>query len=148
MSTVQATLRCQLHPAESLPGIVSSINRLLQRSTDGRSYATFFLAEFDRATRHLTYVNAGHNPPILTASSLATDPDIRLLTIGGPIIGAFLDQSYEQEEVLLKSGDMLLVYTDGVTEALSPAGVEFGEERLRSTFMEAKSLGTRQAAET
>jgi phosphoserine phosphatase RsbU/P len=145
MSTVQASLRCQFNVGDkSLPDVVSSINRLLQRSTNERSYATFFLAEFDQATRQLTYVNAGHNPPIIAT---ATEPRLKLLNAGGPIIGAFLDQTYAQEKVLLTSGDIVVVYTDGVTEALNPDGIELGEERLRSIVLEVRSFRARQAAE-
>jgi sigma-B regulation protein RsbU (phosphoserine phosphatase) len=181
MSTVQASLRCQLMSGEkSLADVVSSMNRLLQRSTGDASYATFFLAQFDNRTHGLTYVNAGHNPPMLVralpasprdagellhapglprlllnrvvgtgagpAASTAEEPLVRRLTTGGPIIGAFLDGPYEQETIQLQSGDILVVYTDGVTEALNPAGVEFGEEKLRSTVVESLRLPARESA--
>jgi sigma-B regulation protein RsbU (phosphoserine phosphatase) len=181
MSTVQASLRCQLVSDErSLADVVASMNRLLRRSTSDGGYATFFLAEFDKATRGLTYVNAGHNPPMLVrgrlssegeagellhvrgtsrrlsdravgtsvglAVSVAEEPGVRLLTTGGPIIGTFLDEPYEQETVRLESGDLLAVYTDGVTEAVNPAGVEFGEERLRSILVESLHLSARESA--
>lgn len=181
MSTVQASLRCQLvSSTRSLTGVVSSMNRLLRRSTGPERYATFFLAEFDKATSRLTYVNAGHNPPMLVRSDLAlrgegselvgvasaplslsyksigtktgrgvstaAKPAIRLLTTGGPIIGTFLDAPYEQETLQLRSGDVLVIYTDGVTEALNSVGVEFGEERLRSTVLEALGLSARGTA--
>lgn len=72
MSTVQASLRCQLSSEDKpLVDVVSSMNRLLQRSTSDGGYATFFLAEFDKATRALSYVNAGHNPPMLVRGRLA-----------------------------------------------------------------------------
>ena len=142
MSTVQASLRCQFTSGDnSLPEVVSGINSLLQRSTTEGSYATFFLAKFDRATRQLTYVNAGHNPPMLAGTP------VRLLTIGGPIIGAFPDQRFEQETLTLTNGDMLLVYTDGVTEARNPEGVEFGEERLRSILLEVRLLSASHAVD-
>ncbi len=182
MSTVQASLRCQINSgARSLAAIVSSTNRLLQRSTGDGGYATFFLAEFNKATRALTYVNAGHNPPMLVrgrvaslgevselldgpapsrylsdrivgtsvglAVSVAEQPVVKRLTTGGPIIGTFLNEPYEQETIQLHSGDILAVYTDGVTEAVNPAGVEFGEERLRSILVEALSLSARESAE-
>lgn len=148
MSTVQASLRCQfLASQKSLPKVVASINQLLQRSTNDGSYATFFLAEFDRETRQLTYVNAGHNPPLLASLSVANEPEVRRLTIGGPIIGVFVDRSYQQETVPLTSGDLLCIYTDGVTEALSPDGAEFGEQRLRSILVEARPFDARRAAE-
>ena len=181
MSTVQASLRCQLVSGNrSLADVVSSMNRFLRRSTGDRGYATFFLSEFDKATRGLTYVNAGHNPPMLVrgrlpsrgeagellgvpslprylsnkwigtsagiAVSAAGRPLIRQLTTGGPIIGTFLDEPYEQETIQLQSGDVLVVYTDGVTEALNPAGVEFGEEKLRSTVIESLQFPARETA--
>jgi phosphoserine phosphatase RsbU/P len=175
MSTVQASLRCQLTSEHRpLAEVVSSMNLLLRRSTDDGSYATFFLAEFDKATHNLTYVNAGHNPPLLVRRSPAWqeeagelhevsvtsqypasrvvgpgvghalpavgEPVFRRLTTGGPIIGTFLNGPYEQETIHLQSGDILAVYTDGVTEAVNPAGVEFGEARLRSILAESVQL--------
>jgi sigma-B regulation protein RsbU (phosphoserine phosphatase) len=181
MSTVQASLRCQLDSEErSLAEVVSSMNCHLRRSTGDGGYATFFVAEFDRVTQGLTYVNAGHNPPMLVrnrlasgreagellhvsgaprrlsnradgwrvglAISLAEEPEVRLLTTGGPIIGTFLDETYQQETIQMESGDLLAVYTDGVTEAVNPAGVEFGEERLRSILAKSLHLSARESA--
>jgi len=163
MSTVQASLRSQARSGnERLTELVSSMNRLLSRSTGAHSYATFFYAQFDEQTRALTYVNAGHNPPILVragadsrrrevapdhaphrlssgggaAVAMSTE-HLRLtvpidsLTTGGPVIGVSEDFTYEQETVQTARGDVLVAYTDGVTEALNPRGEEFGEERLR-----------------
>jgi sigma-B regulation protein RsbU (phosphoserine phosphatase) len=177
MSTVQASLRCQLVSQErSLADVVSSMNRLLRRSMGDAGYATFFLAEFDKATHALTYVNAGHNPPMLlsgvTASreaaafvatkslrsssnavagtsaavgvSVVEKPVVSLLPTGGPIIGTFLDEPYEQETIQLQSGDTLVAYTDGVTEALNRAGKEFGEDQLRSVLVESLLLPARE----
>ncbi len=182
MSAVQASLRCQLLSEDRfLADVVSSMNRLLRRSTGDRGYATFFLAEFDKATHGITYVNAGHNPPMLVrgrpawqgepgelfevpgttqylsntavetsvglAVSVAEEPVVRLLTRGGPIIGTFLNEPYEQETIRLQTGDILLVYTDGVTEALNGSGVEFGEEKLRSILVESLRLSARDLTE-
>jgi sigma-B regulation protein RsbU (phosphoserine phosphatase) len=181
MSTVQASLRCQLISGDkSLADVVSSMNRLLQRSTGDGSYATFFLAQFDNRTHGLAYVNAGHNPPMLVRAVPASSRDagelldatgaprlpsnravrtgagpaacvaeelvVRRLTTGGPIIGTFLNGPYEQETIQLQSGDILVVYTDGVTEALNPAGVEFGEERLRAIAVESLRMPARESA--
>jgi phosphoserine phosphatase RsbU/P len=180
MSTVQASLRCQLTSAtRPLADIVSAMNRLLQRSTSDNGYATFFLAQFDKTTSGLTYVNAGHNPPMLVralsasylnseefpgavrihqgslmavetnavaAVSLAEEPMVSRLTKGGPIIGTFLNGPYEQETISLRRGDLLAVYTDGVTEALNPAGEEFGEGRLRSILVESLLLSAHETA--
>ena len=181
MSTVQASLRCQLTSADrSLADVVSAMNSLLRRSTSDGGYATFFLAQFDEATRGLTYVNAGHNPPMLVRGRLASlreagmlldvpgtprvlsnkvigtntglavsvieEPVVSLLTTGGPIIGTFLNGPYEQETIHLQSGDTLVIYTDGVTEALNPVGVEFGEEKLRSILIESLRLPAPESA--
>ena len=181
MSTVQASLRCQLTSADrTLTDVVSAMNGLLQRSTSDGGYATFFLAQFDKATRALTYVNAGHNPPMLVrallawqreadeflrapvphrfssnravevaprvAVSVAEDPTVRLLATGGPIIGTFLNGPYEQETLRMQRGDMLAVYTDGLTEAVNLAGEEFGEERLRSILIESLGLSAHESA--
>src|SRR6266550_4060839 len=81
------------------------------------------------------------------AVSVAEKPVVRLLTTGGPIIGTFLNGPYEQETIPLQSGDTLVVYTDGVTEALNPAGEEFGEEKLRSIAVESSRLPARELAE-
>jgi phosphoserine phosphatase RsbU/P len=183
MSTVQASLRCQLTAADrSLSNVVSSMNRLLQRSTGDGGYATFFLAQFDKATHSLTYVNAGHNPPLLVRGTLASlgeagkfldvrgtnrvlsnmalgagdglavsvldEPVVSRLTTGGPIIGTFLNGPYEQETIHLQSGDTLVIYTDGVTEALNPEGMEFGEEKLRSIVVESVRLPAHESAKT
>jgi sigma-B regulation protein RsbU (phosphoserine phosphatase) len=146
MSTVQAALRSQARSAAGcLTEIVSSLNELLYTSTDLHSYATFFYAQFDAKTRLLSYVNAGHNPPMLVRhrgalkaqqagrvnEELRADGPFRLLTAGGSVIGLFDVCTYEQETIRTESGDVLVAYTDGVTEALNPEGKEFGEERLR-----------------
>ncbi len=158
MSTVQASLRSQAPTVNgNLTELVSSMNRLLHVSTDSTSYATFFYAQFDERASQLTYVNAGHNPPILvrakaemkahsaghSAQSIrTTEPsmieratcDMSLLTTGGPIIGAFDTCTYEQETIEMKSRDVLVAYTDGVTEALNAMDEEFGEARLRQVI--------------
>jgi phosphoserine phosphatase RsbU/P len=182
MASLQASLHCQLSSEErSLAEVVSLINHVLQRSTDDQRYATFFLAEFNKAASALTYVNAGHNPPMLVragagwrgeagklressgsvrylsrqaagaraylAESVTEEPMVRLLTKGGPIIGAFFKRNYEQETIQLQSGDLLVIYTDGVTETVNAAGMEFGEEKLRSILVESLQLTAREVAE-
>jgi sigma-B regulation protein RsbU (phosphoserine phosphatase) len=182
MSSIQALLRCQMSSETThLTAIVSSMNRVLQRTTVEGSYATFFLAEINEATRVITYVNAGHNPPLLVRGAAAQsaierprlhrqtsrrpsgdaavnesviamggveeNPAITLLTTGGPIIGTFLDGPYEQESIQMERGDWLVAYTDGVTEAMNPEDVEFGEARLRAIIVESLSLTARELAD-
>lgn len=100
------------------------MNRFLHASTGASSYATFFYAQIDEQNRQLHYVNAGHNPPYLVRSLGNTsgnglDSAIEELRTGGTIIGMFPSASYEEATVDLHSGDVLLAFTDGVTEALN-----------------------------
>ena len=167
MSVVQATLRSQagsVSPTE----LVASMNRLLYRSAARNRFASLFYAEFDEATDLLTFVNAGHNPPLLLrrggggepafpprrgpraseAAVALVDPVVpatmQRLCTGGLVIGALAAVGYEQDVVKLAQGDLLVAYTDGVTEAFDANGQEFGEERLRLII---ESAGDRPAAE-
>lgn len=128
MSVVQASLRIIAAEGNiSLPELAARMNRFLYRSTGSNSYATFFYAQIDEQTRELRYVNAGHNPPYL----LRLAAGIEELATGGTVIGMFPQASYEEAKIELQAGDVLAVFTDGVTEALSPGEEEFGEERLK-----------------
>jgi sigma-B regulation protein RsbU (phosphoserine phosphatase) len=150
MSVVQASLRSRAPLVDGeLTELAAAMNRLLHRSTGASSYATFFYGEYDERARRLTYVNAGHNPPILMRA--AAGAGLETLDAGGLAIGLFEDSSYEQGVVFLDPGDVVMLYTDGVTEALNSAGDEFGEERLREAlarwaYLPAAELRERVAA--
>jgi sigma-B regulation protein RsbU (phosphoserine phosphatase) len=137
MSSVQASLRSQMMPSErensfrSLGELVSNLNYLLCASTGGATYVTFFYAQFDERTRRLSYVNAGHNPPLLLRRNGKGVAHCRTLTTGGLFIGLFEGTGYDEETLDLESGDLLVAFTDGVTEALNAADEEFGESRLQ-----------------
>ncbi len=130
MSVVQASLRSLADdPALPLSDLTNKINRLLCASTGPNSYATFFYARFDETTRRLKYVNGGHNPPFLLRNHQSGT--IQELTTGGMIIGMFPFSQYEEGTVQLESGDVLMLFTDGVSEAHNPEEEEFGELRLK-----------------
>jgi sigma-B regulation protein RsbU (phosphoserine phosphatase) len=130
MSVVQASVRSLADSnGASLADLTAKMNRLLYRSTGTNSYATFFYAQFDEEKRQLRYVNAGHNPPYLLRGGRAGE--LVELAAGGTIIGMFPVARYEEALVQLGAGDVLLAFTDGVSEAHDPAGEEFGEDRLK-----------------
>ena len=110
---------------ESPGRILSLLNRHLYRSTQPEKYATLFLAHYDAATAQLTYSNAGHLPPLV----LSLDGKIRRLDCGGTVVGLMDGMRYEEGHIQMKSGDILVAYSDGVTEPENDFG-EFGEERL------------------
>jgi predicted permease len=130
MSVVQASLRVISSERDiSLPQLAAKMNYFLYRSTGPNSYATFFYAQLDQQTRELRYVNAGHNAPYLLRAG--GDSAVEELTTGGTIIGMFPQTRYEEGTLALHTGDVLIVFTDGVTEALNPGDEEFGEDRLK-----------------
>ncbi len=145
MANVQAALRLLTPDRPRLPELVHRINGLLYANTSADRFVTFFCAHFDPASHRVTYVNAGHNPPFL----LRTSGNHEVLSIGGLILGILPSAPpYECGEVALEPGDALVLYTDGVTEALSPSIEEFGEERLLSALRAshtatADEIGTR-----
>jgi sigma-B regulation protein RsbU (phosphoserine phosphatase) len=149
MSTVQATLRSltarngsPVPVTPELSQIVGKLNRLLFDSTNGEHYVTFFYAMFDHSTQLLTYVNAGHNPPLYLRAG--SDDGFRQLTAGGLVAGAFEHSAYEQETVQMRSNDLLFLYTDGLTEALNLTGEEFGTNRMMETLKSISSLPVSQ----
>jgi sigma-B regulation protein RsbU (phosphoserine phosphatase) len=129
---VQASLRSLADdPAIPLSQLTGKINRLLCASTGPNSYATFFYARLDETTRCLSYVNGGHNPPFLLRNHQSGA--IEELT-GGMIVGMFPFSQYEEGTVQLESGDVLMLFTDGVSEAHNPQEEEFGEERIKDVL--------------
>jgi putative ABC transport system permease protein len=145
MSVIQASLRSLAESdGASLAELTSKLNRLLHRSTAANSYATFFYAQVDDGEKRLRYVNAGHNPPFLLRngrhSEAASEDHIEELAQGGMIIGMFAQSHYQEAEVQLESGDVLIIYSDGVTEAHSPGDEEFGDDRLKSVLRRSAHL--------
>ena len=136
-SVVQASLRVITGEGDIAPATLAArMNRFLQRSTASNGYATFFYAQLTADGRRLRYVNAGHNPPYLLRRT-ATGVDVRELSLGGTVLGLFPDVTYEDAEVDLLPGDLLVVFTDGLPEARNPQGEELGEEPIKDLLRHA-----------
>ena len=130
-SVVQASLRVISVESGITPSqLASRMNRFLHRSTGGSNYATFFYAQLEPDGRRLRYVNAGHNPPYLVRR-IEERVELMELGTGGTVLGLFPDVPYEDAEIDLRPGDLLVAFTDGVTEARRTDGEEFGEDRLK-----------------
>jgi len=121
---------------------MSNVNRLVYEASTTNRYATFFYAQYEAATRKLAYVNAGHNPPYLLREG-SSEPI--LLTEGGPVIGMLPPMlvSYSQEDVELEPGDLIVGFTDGISEAMNPAEEEWGEEALLNELKTLRDLPPR-----
>jgi len=127
MASLQASLRAEATRApENLAGLIANVNRLVYQSSTSNRYATFFYAQYDPAKLTLAYVNAGHNPPMLFRKK----GEIVRLTTGGTVVGLLESFPYQQETVTLHPGDVLVAFTDGISEAMNPAEEEWGEENL------------------
>jgi len=149
MSVVQASLRVIAADGDiSLPLLASKMNEFLYRTTPGNKYATFFFARLDGERRQLRYVNAGHNPPLLVRVGSTPDggPDLHELTVGGSVVGMLPGLTYEEATIDLRTGDVLLAFTDGVTEAHNPDDEEFGDERLRDLARQVSHLSAGEIA--
>jgi phosphoserine phosphatase RsbU/P len=131
MANLQANLRSQYALAlEDLPGLLSSVNRLFYENTPDSCYATLFFGDYNDADRRLRYANCGHNAPLL----LRVSGKLERLAATATVLGLFDEWTCSVEEVLLQPGDLLVMYTDGISEAPDDSGAEFGEVRLVETM--------------
>jgi phosphoserine phosphatase RsbU/P len=146
MASLQASLRAEaMRAGNEIAELMSRVNQALYEASSADRYATFFYAQFDSASRRLTYVNGGHCAPLLfradtsagaagaTAVERLGSKIIERLDEGGPVIGLIPECAYLQAELTLAAGDLLVIFTDGISEAMSPALDEWGEERLIAT---------------
>ncbi|HUE56819.1 MAG TPA: PP2C family protein-serine/threonine phosphatase [Candidatus Udaeobacter sp.] len=126
MATLQASLRTIAGDDAPLADLVKRLNRYASaHSLDGRRFTTAVLGEYNPVSRRLTYVNAGHNHPVLRRAN----GDTETLQVGGLPLGIDANASYETASIELRTGDALILFTDGVVEAFNESGEEFGNER-------------------
>ena len=139
MASLQASLRADaMRAGNDIAGLITRVNAMLYDASTEDRYATLFYAQYDPATRRLSYVNAGHCPPILLRRASKNAPQNshndgkveRLDEAGGTVVGLLPECAYEQAEVTLAPGDLLVIYTDGFSEAMNPCLEEWGETRL------------------
>ncbi len=134
MMSLQARVQVLADEPESPACLVERLNRILTAASLNNRFVSFFYSLLDPATGDMCYSNAGHNPPLL----LRSNGEIQRLEGGGPVLGILPGISYEEEHCFLTPGDVVLLYSDGVTEANNPAGEEFGEDRLVRLVEEAR----------
>ncbi len=131
MATLQASLRTIAGEGVSVAELVMRLNRYASAySLDGRRFTTAVLCEYEPVSRRLTYVNAGHNAPILRRSN----GSFETLEIGGLPLGIKIGAEYETATVELRPGDTLIFFTDGVVEAFNQSGEEFGNSRWQGAI--------------
>ncbi len=136
MASLHASLRGQVMSGGcDLGAKMANINRLLYDASESNRYATFFYAELDCDSHTLHYVNGGHNPPVVLRKEDGAWRVFRL-DEGGPVIGMVRGAGYQEQTLALLPGDLLLAFTDGISEAMNASEEEWGEERM---IVEAKA---------
>jgi sigma-B regulation protein RsbU (phosphoserine phosphatase) len=141
MASLQASLRAQaLHPHSSLSTLIGDVNRLVYESSPTNFFASLFYAEYEPATRVLKYVNAGHNPPIVLRPRDARC-EMFHLTPGGMPVGISGDSRFTTKTFRLEIDDVLVAYTDGITDVENRHGELWGQRGLE-TLLRSCSRGT------
>ncbi|MGH7784584.1 MAG: SpoIIE family protein phosphatase, partial [Candidatus Binatia bacterium] len=139
MSSVHAAMHAQVSAGSHLPEIIRSVNQYLAENTPANRFVTLFAAELDPQTGKMRYINAGHNPPLVGRS----DGTIEQLDSGGFPLGILPTAEFEMGEIELGSGEAVVIYSDGVSEANNVAEEEFGMDRL--TEVVKRNLGASAA---
>jgi len=127
MAAVRGALRTQMESSASMSEVTAALNRMLVRDTPIEKYLTLFWAILDVTTLELTYINAGHNPPVVYSSH---EGKTVLLSEGGPVLGLLDDLEFPSSRRTLRSGDLLVMYTDGIVEAQNTEEEMYGMNRL------------------
>jgi sigma-B regulation protein RsbU (phosphoserine phosphatase) len=137
MASLQASLRSRLaQDMLDLPRQLRYVNDLLYRTSESNRYATLFLGLYDDASRRLVYANCGHNPPIL----LRADGAVSRLAPTAPVLGLLEEWECAADELRIECGDLLALFSDGITEAFSDQGEEFGDDRLIDVLRTGRGL--------
>jgi sigma-B regulation protein RsbU (phosphoserine phosphatase) len=131
MASLRASLRgVTLDNPREFAKLMDKVNRLVYEASASNRYATFFFAAYDAKTRRLDCVNAGHNPPIVLRRGLDGKTEVIRLEADGPVVGLLEYAPYTEQAQTLQPGDLVLLYTDGISEAMTHDDEEWGEERL------------------
>lgn len=147
MSSLHAAVHAQSGSHNSLVATISAVNRYLADNIPANRFVTLFYAELDPQSGALAFLNAGHNPPLIIHSA----GTVEQLASGGLPLGIKPDAEYREGRTQLQPGDVLVIYSDGVTEAVSPTGEEFGPTRLYevvSRNIDASAAGIRDRIES
>jgi sigma-B regulation protein RsbU (phosphoserine phosphatase) len=140
MANLQATLRSQVLQGTSCHQCLTNCNRLMYLSTPHDRFATLFYGRLDLRSNILTYCNAGHERPY----HLGNDGNVQRLTTGGLAVGILEEFDYQDDIVTLRCGDMVVIFSDGVTDMINARDEAFGEERLEKIFMAGLDLSAQE----
>jgi serine phosphatase RsbU (regulator of sigma subunit)/DNA-binding GntR family transcriptional regulator len=147
MASLQASLRAQaLHPHLDLSTLIGDVNHLVYESSPSAFFASLFYAEYQPSTHNLQYVNAGHNPPLIVRPRKESCELFHLHAEAVPI-GMFADSQFAPAQFQLAKDDLLVAYTDGITEATNASGEMWSLERLEQLLRSCNRMAPREIVE-
>jgi serine phosphatase RsbU (regulator of sigma subunit) len=126
MASLRASLHSEVHPNYSISKMAAKLNNSVHRDTQINTFITFFFCELNQKTGELEFVNAGHNPPII----IDKKGKVQRLESVGLCLGMFPDVEYQSQRIVMNIDDVMVLYTDGITESRNKDNEEFEEERL------------------
>lgn len=132
ISQIQAMIKSEANNGKPIEIILQNLNKQMVSFTPKNKFVTLFYGIFDKPTREFIFATAGHSYPIL----IHTDGNCKYLRAGGPGLGIIENAMYETGNLQLNDGDILFLYTDGITEAMTPTGEEYGEQRLLNALVQ------------
>lgn len=132
MPSLAVALRLRARELSGPAAIMKDLDGVLKQITNPATFVTMFYARFNQASRTLEYVNGGHNPPLLVRPKTS---EVLLLEGGGPILGILPDAQFSNTVIALERGDILTLFTDGVTEQENEQGEEFAMDRLKEVVL-------------
>ncbi|MGE5255879.1 MAG: SpoIIE family protein phosphatase [Hyphomicrobiales bacterium] len=140
MASIQALLRA-LVPLNTSPAqVMSQVHKLFIHNIRFDTFVTFFLGSFDSSTKTFAFCNAGHQPPLVLRNSRTHKNSVDMLLPTGAAIGLIEEAEFAEKTMQLQTEDLLVLYTDGVTEAVNPQNHEFGRERLAALSRQPDSM--------
>lgn len=149
MASLRASLRgVTIDNPREFARLMDKINRLVYEASASNRYATFFFAAFDPATRVLECVNAGHNAPLVLRENSDGSFETLRLEADGPVVGLLPFAAYTEQSLRLEPGDLLVSYTDGISEAMTHEEEEWGEERMMAAALAVKACGANEILQT
>lgn len=147
MAGIQALLRA-LVPANTSPAqVMSQVHKLFIHNIRFDTFVTFFMGAFDSSTKTLTFCNAGHQPPLVLRKSRSNEDSVDMLLPTGAAIGLIEEAEFGEKTTQLQEEDLLVLYTDGVTEAVNRQNHEFGRERLATLSRQLNRKPTKQVVQ-
>jgi sigma-B regulation protein RsbU (phosphoserine phosphatase) len=140
MASIQALLRTLVPVNKSPAEVMRQVHKLFIHNIRFETFVTFFIGAFDSSTKALTYCNAGHQPPLVLHKTKSEKEPLEMLWPTGAAIGLVEEADFAEKTIELQQEDLLVMYTDGVTEAVNPKNQEFGRERLAKLSQQVNNI--------